>query len=301
MTLIIFSYISNPSIRNILNSVTKKRGKKRWLLKNLRLRKCKVNKIGRPRLKISDEERQKRKRLSSNLSRMKNYNRKRDKDLKDIDKTLSTLTKEEMVKALKRFFSTHYQFNFFISLQSGFNLDKRDSKLSKNKEEYQFLRQQDKYQIATSITLKTCMKRTNEFLNLLRNKDGNLIYDNYVVGYHKGKYDNTFHSHIAINIVDKSVKNIHTFCYNRWKYCKRKKQMVKKVYNSKECIGYMLEEKKRFESDFVEWDTNINCSANRLVTQFDLVDDYDYAVKNYSHPLTQEKLIKYGIPSKRIA
>ena len=161
--------------------------------------------------------------------------------------------------------------------------------------------QQDKYQITKSITLKTCMKRTNEFLNLLRNKDGNLIYDNYVVCYHKGKYDNTFHSHIAINIVDKSVKNKHTFCYNRWKYCKRKKQMVKKIYNSKECIGYMLEEKKRLDSDFVEWDTNIDCSANRLVTQFDLVDDYDYAIKNYSHPLTQEKLIKYGIPPKRIA
>ncbi|TDS14827.1 hypothetical protein [Sphingobacterium paludis] len=213
---------------------------------------------------------------------------------KDIDKSLSIKSKNKLVEATKKFYSEHYQFNYFLSLQDGLTIDKRDRNIAKTSDGYHQLRNQDKYQIARAISLQSCIQRTEKYIQSLV-KNGKPIYDNYYYVVHKSHYDNSYHAHIAINIIDTTIANVHTYLQNRWHYSTRKKQMVKKVYDIKECIGYMNEEKKRLNAEEVYAECNINKCSNRLVTQSDLVDDINYSLKTYTHPQTQNKLKRYGI------
>lgn len=200
----------------------------------------------------------------------------RVKHRKDIDKTLSINTKASYINALKPFFSEHYPCTHFVTLQSGFMLDYKDAKVTKTKEDYEYNRQQNKYQIQPSYTLNSCKRRVKEYINNLV-KDGQKIYSHYIVTYHKSHYDNTYHAHLLINIIDDSIVNKYTFLYNRWKYSQKKKQMVKKIYNQKEILGYMMEEKKRLNAtDIVDWDTDITKETKRIYSTQDLTKDFGY-------------------------
>ncbi|GEM_PF-2249885 len=226
-----------------------------------------------------------------NQRRREKYAKQVEQYKKDTDRTLSINNKDTIVKATKEFYSSHYQFNYFISLQHGFVLDSGDKKACKTSQDYQSIRNQDKYQIAKIYSLDQCLNEALAYIKRLT-KNGIPIYDNWYVAIHKSRYDNSFHAHIAINIVDASIMNVHTYLQNRWHKSQRKKQMVKKVYNLKEAIGYMNEEKKRINGDTVYTLDNIDKHSNRLFSQND-INDLEYTMNTFDHPLTQARLQQF--------
>lgn len=227
------------------------------------------------------------------------YYKKNEQYKKDTDKTLTdTLRKDKFVKAVKEFYSEHYQFNYLWTPQSSFQLDKHDGNRIKDKSMFEYARQQDKYQIKKDNTLDGCIRQTERYLDRLT-KNGKPIYDNYYYCIHKSHYTNSYHAHILLNITDTSIVNPYTYLKNRTKASKYQKRAVKKVYNVKEMIGYLNEEYKRNNGDklnVVYQDCNMDRNSLRVPNGLDLTVDLEYSLKTFVHPVTQILLKQYGEP-----
>lgn len=302
--------INTISIYNVVNTTDKIKGKKRYLLRNVRRRKCKRNTVGGQVKYKNDEE---RKQAHNKQSLTHYHNRpERIKYKKDTDKTLSNNDKKWVVEAYKALYC-QYKFNYLITLQHGFVFDKKDGKASyvledntnkrgakytdkeaKKYLKFDDLRSQNKYQIKKCYSEQQCMNEALAYIHRLK-KNGKYIFDNYVITIHKSHYDNSYHAHIAINIIDTTIVNVHTYLANRWYKSTRKKQMVKKIHNQSELIGYMMEEKKRLNADTVVVECNLNKHSKRLPNQLDLTDNLDYALDTFTHPTTLKTLLQYGI------
>ncbi|MCI0922548.1 hypothetical protein [Sphingobacterium rhinopitheci] len=233
-------------------------------------------------------------RNARNVSKRDSYNKTREKYRKDIQKTPINIFKADVVEANKIFYNEHYLFSHFITPQQGFVFDKHDKKSVSLKFDYDNVRNQDKYQIKKIFSKDKCIELTELYLKSLV-KNGKLIYDNYYYVIHKSHYDNSYHPHITINVIDKSIKNVHTFCSTRWGFSTRKKGMVKKIFNLKEAIGYMQEEKKRLNDALVYTECNIDSNSHRILSEMDLTVDLQYSINTYTHPETKEALRQFAV------
>jgi len=263
----------------------------------------KVEKIntrcGATKIYNTDEERHEARKASNN----KSYANKVMQDKKDTNKSITdTLKKTDIVQATKDFYGKHYSYNYLLTPQHFFSLDKHDSTRIKDLDMYNFAIQQDKYQIQRTYTLDDCIKKVNYILSKLK-KDSKYVYDNYYYVIHKSRVTNTYHPHILLHITDTSIKNVHTFLHNRAiGYMKKyQKRATVKIYDLEGMIGYLNEEYKRNgkeELNIVYSDCNIDRHANRMVTQRDLDEHLQHGLNTYTHPNTIEKLKKYGIQRK---
>jgi len=247
----------------------------------------------------TDEERHEARKASKN-----NSYAKRTKQLKkDTNKSITdTLKKTDIVQATKDFYGKHYSYNYLLTPQHFFTLDKWDSRRIHDSDMYNFAIQQDKYQKQYQYTLEDCIKKVNYILSKLK-KDGKLIYDNYYYVIHKSHYTNTYHPHILLHITHTSIKNVHTFLHNKAiGYMKKyQKRATVKLYDIENMFGYLNEEYKRNnkeELNIVYSDCNIDRHANRMVTQSDLLEDLQHGITTYTHTQTLNKLKKYGIQRK---
>ena len=264
--------------------------------------------VGRPIVFTKEEAKER-----TNQRRRDKYAKQVEQYKKDTDNSLSTAnTKKWVVDAFKALYS-QYHFNYLITLQHGFVFDAEDGKATyilpdktdqkgkkhTDKEAKKYLsfdelRSQKKYQIKKCYNEQQCLDEALSYIRRLKKND-KYIFDNYFITIHKSHYDNSYHAHIAINIVDTSIVNVHTYLANRWYKSTRKKKMVKKIHNQSELIGYMIEEKKRLNADIVLSECNLNRHSKRLVNQSDLTDGLKYALNTFTHPETQKTLLQYGI------
>ncbi|MGJ1347387.1 hypothetical protein [Sphingobacterium siyangense] len=258
-----------------------------------------INPVGAKPRYDNDTERHEARKLSKKncyAKTKKTYKRDTDKSLTD------TLRKADIVQATKDFYSKHYRFNYLLTPQYFFSLDKYDSKRIIDAEMYSYVIQQDKYQRQHSYTKNDCIKKVNYILSRLK-KNGKLIYDNYYYVIHKSHITNTYHPHILLNVIDESIKNVHTFLHNRAVgYMKKyQKKLTVKLYDIENMLGYLNEEYKRNNKEqlnIVYCDCNISRHSNRMVTQRDLDEDLQHGLNTYTHPQTLKKLNKYGVQYK---
>ncbi|WP_164109568.1 MULTISPECIES: hypothetical protein [Sphingobacterium] len=296
MTLNILNNINTISIYNVVNTTDKIKGKKRYLLKNVRRRKCRRNNVGaKPKYKNDEERKQ-----AHNKQSLTHYHNKNSDYNKDIDKSISFIKLDKKAgEILTEFYAQHYDFNYFETL----TLD-REYKL-KNKEraytvdDYKDYVKQNYVSKQKDLTLNQFQNLVQSYLKNLK-RDGKLIYDYYFISYEKNPSQN-WHAHISFYIpLPYSDKNEywHNWLNRSWKYGIAKALKIKSrnhLENKNKVLSYIGKDLNNLESEIIRWDCNIDKYSKRLPSQNDLTDSLDYALETFTHPETHKTLRQYGI------
>lgn len=258
------------------------------------------NKKGRPTLYNNQEERNtKRKEQKLNW-----YHHQRIQYNKDINKELTTtLTNKEYSTILSNFYSNHYEFNYFITLTYNNTAKLFNKESIKTDNDYKEYIKQDYVQQQRNITLEQFKKLVYKYLDSLK-RDNKLVYDNYFLTFERN-INQQWHCHIAINIplpYSDSNKYWYNYLSTKWYYGISKIKVIKSrnhEENKIKVLEYITKDITMNNHQFIEWDSNIDKNSNRLVNQYDLVDNLNYSLSTYTNPITQSKLQQYGIRNER--
>lgn len=181
------------------------------------------------------------------------YERKVEQYKKDIDKSIGKMSNNDYRHTFANFLLNKCDFNFFqtLTFDPSFRLNNKESVYNLN--DYNDFIQQDYVGRQRNISLIQLQQYVKNFINSL-SRNGKKVYSNYVVAYERNS-SQMWHAHIAFNIIDQDIKNVHIYLKNKWKLgiskvlkIKKGKEGVAKVLN------YIAKDIDFDQGDILQWD-----------------------------------------------
>lgn len=193
------------------------------------------------------------KKIAKRIINKRYYAKKTARYKRDIDKSISKVSKARYREELRNFLASNFEFNFFHTLT--FN----DSFYLMNKEklngidDYNDFVKQNYVSNQKNISLDQLRKYVEKFVGTLE-KDGKKVYSHFFVSYELNS-SQMWHAHIAINIVDSSISNVHMYLKNKWKLGISKVIKIKETLKDTETVlAYLSKNLSGYDSEIIRWD-----------------------------------------------
>ncbi|QBR10665.1 hypothetical protein [Sphingobacterium sp. CZ-2] len=271
MTLNLIKNISCISIYNVTNNILKVKGKKRYILRNIRRRKCRIREVGRPIELTPEQAKENQKQANKNWKKLttalKNCNSLEQKEnlSNGIIDTITFKPKpsNKMLSYWLMNMYSMFDFDYFLTLNhtDKYILNKFEAKKTKTFDEYFYNIQQDKYVKQANVSLESLTEKVNDYIDYIK-KENKIKIHYYIVRYEKN-LKNNWHAHLALKLDKPNALNIHNYLNNRWLYSKFRKKTVKKIGNTKlqpkhqqirNVLSYMFKKLDHYNSNVIEYE-----------------------------------------------
>ncbi|MGJ1506101.1 hypothetical protein [Sphingobacterium siyangense] len=181
------------------------------------------------------------------------YAKKTAKYKRDIDRSISKVSNIKYREELKNFLTRNFEFNFFHTLTYNDTFYLMNKEKIRGINDYNDCVKQDYVSNQKNISLEQLRNYVERFIGTLE-RNGKKVYSHFFVSYERNS-SQMWHAHIAINIVDSSISNVHMYLKNKWKLGISKVIKIKETIKDTETVlAYLSKNLGGYDSEIIQWD-----------------------------------------------